>query len=125
MFFIDFTSSSLRQLKKIIKKDRAVDRLMKRKFTALQMINFKKAIEIGQIKCVEGISDKILDSLAKEKYDSFVYEYRNFPKQYPYRVYFIKKDKVLIILRILHHQKIKNKLAKQLVDSIKENILKK
>ena len=98
---------------------------MKRKFTALQMINFKKAIEIRQIKPVEGISDKILNSLAKEKYDSFVYEYRDFPKQYPYRVYFIKKDKVLIILRMLHHQKIKNKLAKQLVDSMKENIIKK
>ena len=96
---------------------------MKRKFTALQMIDFEKAIRIRQIKLVEGISDKILDSLAKEKYDSFIYEYCDFPKRYPYRVYFVKKEKVLTILRIFHHQKIKNKLAKQLVASVKENIL--
>lgn len=125
MFVVDYTPRSLKQLEKIVKKDRAVNRLMERKFAALRVIDFGKATRIRQIKPVEGISDKILDFLAKEKYDSFIYEYCDFPKQYPYRVYFVKKEKVLTILRIFHHQKIKNKLAKQLVASIKENILKK
>lgn len=98
---------------------------MKRKFAALQKINFEDAIRIGHIKTVEGISNKILASLAKESYDPFICEYRNFPRRYPYRVYFIKKEKLLIILRIFHHQEIKNKLAEQLVVSIKENILKR
>lgn len=98
---------------------------MKRKFTALQVIDFEKAIKTRQIKPVEGIPGKILDFLAKEKYNPFVYEYRDFPKQYPYRVYFVKKEKVLTILRIFHHQKVKNKLAKQIAESIKENLLKK
>ncbi len=95
---------------------------MKKKFTALQSINLNEAIRIKQIKLVEGIPEKILENLSKESYDPAVYEYRNFPKSYPYRVYFVRKDKMLIILRIVHHGEIKNKLAEQLSVSLKKNI---
>ena len=97
---------------------------MKEKFTALQRIKFKDAIKSGQIKIVESISNKIINSLVEKSYEPFVYEYRNFPKQYPYRIYFVKRENTLIILRILHHQDIKNKLAEQLITNIKENIFK-
>jgi hypothetical protein len=125
LFFIELTSSSFKELEKIVKKDRSVSKLMERKLTALQEIDLRRAIKTKQIKPVYGISDNILEFLAKKNYDPFIYEYRDFPKQYPYRIYFIKKDKTLTILRIFHHQNIKNKLAKQLANSIKENILKK
>jgi hypothetical protein len=125
LFFIELTSSSFKELEKIVKKDRSVSKLMERKLTALQEIDLRRAIKTKQIKPVYGISGNILEFLAKKNYDPFIYEYRDFPKQYPYRIYFIKKDKTLTILRIFHHQNIKNKLAKQLANSIKENILKK
>lgn len=124
MFSIIFTQAALKQLKKIVKKDKAVNKVMKEKFTALQRIKFKDAIKSGQIKIVEGISNKIINSLVEKDYEPFVYEYRNFPKQYPYRIYFVKRENALIILRILHHQDIKNKLAEQLITNIKENIFK-
>jgi len=124
LFSIIFTQAALKQLKKIVKKDKAVSKVMKEKFTALQRIKFKDAIKSGQIKIVEGISNKIINSLVEKDYEPFVYEYRNFPKQYPYRIYFVKRENALIILRILHHQDIKNKLAEQLITNIKENIFK-
>ena len=124
MFSIIFTQAALKQLKKIVKKEKAVNKVMKEKFTALQRIKFKDAIKSGQIKIVEGISNKIINSLVEKDYEPFVYEYHNFPKQYPYRIYFVKRENALIILRILHHQDIKNKLAEQLITNIKENIFK-
>ena len=124
MFDTDYTSRSLRDLKKIIGGSAEVDALMKRKFAALEKIDMEHAVIIKHIKLVRGISSEISESLSKNGFDPCVYEYRDFPRKYPYRVYFVKKNKTLLILRVFRHREIKNKLAKTLLKSIKEEILK-
>ena len=66
MFVVDYTPRSLKQLEKIVKKDRAVNRLMERKFTALRMIDFEKATRIRQIKPPKEYLIKFLIFLQKK-----------------------------------------------------------
>ncbi len=118
MFEIRFTSHSFKQLEKIVRKSEAVNKIMKEKFAALQKLNIEICLKNQQVKIVKGVSKNIEKQLAKEGFDPLIYEYRNFPKRYPFRIYFIKKGKQLIILEILHHQNIKSKLVNQLANII-------
>ncbi|GEM_PF-5822706 len=79
MFDTDYTSRSLRDLKKIIGGSAEVNALMKRKFAALEKINMKHAVIMKHIKLVRGISSEISESLLKNGFDPCVYEYRDFP----------------------------------------------
>ena len=126
MHTIVFTKHSSKQLKKIVSKNKVVNNVMREKFTtSLPQINLKEAVKLKKVKLVDGISAKVLNLLKENMFDPTIYEYRDFPKSLPFRVYFINRGGTFIILEILHHQKIKSKLAQLLIDTIRGNILKK
>ena len=118
VFSIRFTEHAEKQLKNITERNKMVKALMEKAFTTLQSINIRDALKAKKIKIVSGLSGKSINFIKKINCEPIVFEYRNFPKNYPYRIYFIKCKNTLLLLRIFHHQDIKKKLAKKLNDSI-------
>ncbi len=92
---------------------------MKEVFTTLKSINIENAIKTKQIKIVVGIPEKSINLVKGINCEPRIFEYRNFPKKYPYRIYFVKCESILIVLRIFHHQDIKNNLVKEIVEGLK------
>lgn len=115
-----FTESAAKELTYLAKKDQGVSNLLKSKISLLQDIEVSDASKSGKIKLIKGVSGKTTKSLRQKGYNPHIYEYRDFPDKYPFRVFFIVKDTTFIVLMIIHHKEMKSKFEESL-----ENLVNK
>ena len=114
-----FLPQAQKELCKLVARNSKLNDLLKRKLSDLEDIDIKEGLKSKKIKIIKGISSKIILKLKKSGYNPNIYEYRDFPKSYPLRIFFLLKGFDIQILMIIHHKEMKDKFIKVLTDRLK------
>ncbi len=103
---IKYYKQCLRDIKDHSKKNKEVIEVLKIGIENLKKINFEKALSEKDIKPLQGY-ENIKKKLKESGYLPNIFEFRKFPKKYPFRIIFLMrtdKTEILLIATVLHKQ---------------------
>ena len=119
MYQIFFYPVAIKSLKKLTSKNSEISKILKDAFNKLRNLDLNLSLRKKKIKILIGVPEKTTTLLQENGFDRAIYEYRDFPKRYPFRVYFIRKGNELYILDVIHHKDLKGKTISRIINTKK------
>ncbi len=121
---IKYYKQCLRDIKDLTSKNKEVSKILKKGIENLKKINFEKALIEEVVKPLQGY-EKVKKKLKESGYFPAIFEFRKFPKKYPFRIIFLMRDnktEILLIATVLHKQ-MNNKFNKTVEMRLKSLLL--